>query len=109
MRPGLAVTPTGAVRWRRSGPSGHRGHDHQHDAAPAWVAWLSRLGFKAGLFNIGAQGQFLMGALGAVCVGVHLARQPAAVAVPLALLGGMAAGALVGFHSGPAEGGLGRP
>ena len=34
------------------------------------------LGFKAGLFNIGAQGQFLMGALGAVIVGVQLREAP---------------------------------
>ena len=34
-------------------------------------------GFKAGLFNIGAQGQFLIGALGAVIVGVWLADAPA--------------------------------
>ncbi|MGH2401848.1 MAG: hypothetical protein ACRDE6_03990, partial [Candidatus Limnocylindria bacterium] len=31
------------------------------------------LGFKAGLSNIGAQGQFLMGALGSAAVGAYLA------------------------------------
>ena len=35
------------------------------------------LGFKAGLFNIGVQGQFLMGALGSVIVGVQLRDEPA--------------------------------
>ena len=34
------------------------------------------LAFKAGLFNIGAQGQFLMGALGSVIVGVQLRESP---------------------------------
>ena len=42
-------------------------------------------GFKAGLFNIGAQGQFLVGALGAVIVGVVLADQPAPVAIVAAM------------------------
>jgi len=58
------------------------------------------IGFKAGLFNIGAQGQFLMGALGAVAVGGAVASEPPIVAIPLALLGGMAAGALMGFIPG---------
>ena len=40
------------------------------------------LGFKAGLFNIGAQGQFLMGALGSVIVGVQLRDSPAVIADP---------------------------
>jgi general nucleoside transport system permease protein len=58
------------------------------------------LGFKAGLFNIGAQGQFLMGALGAVAAGGALATQPPIVAIPLALLCGMLAGAAMGFIPG---------
>ena len=41
------------------------------------------LAFKAGLFNIGAQGQFLMGALGSVIVGVQLRESPPIIAVPL--------------------------
>jgi ABC-type uncharacterized transport system permease subunit len=58
------------------------------------------LGFKAGLFNIGAQGQFLMGALGAVAAGAALATEPPIVAIPLALLCGMLAGAAMGFIPG---------
>ncbi len=57
-------------------------------------------GFKAGLFNIGAQGQFLAGALGAVIVGVWLADAPAIVAIPLAALAGFIAGGLWGFVPG---------
>lgn len=57
-------------------------------------------GFKAGLFNIGAQGQFLVGALGAVIVGVWLADAPAAVAIPAAALAGFLAGGLWGFVPG---------
>ncbi len=57
-------------------------------------------GFKAGLFNIGAQGQFLVGALGAVIVGVWLADAPAIVAIPLAALAGFIGGGIWGFVPG---------
>ena len=57
-------------------------------------------GFKAGLFNIGAQGQFLVGALGAVIVGVWAATMPPFVAIPLAVLAGFVAGGLWGFVPG---------
>ena len=58
------------------------------------------IGFKAGLFNIGAQGQFLMGALGAVAVGVAMSDAPPPIAIPAALAGGMLAGAAWGFIPG---------
>jgi ABC-type uncharacterized transport system permease subunit len=58
------------------------------------------LAFRAGLFNIGAQGQFLVGALGAVWVGAMLREAPAVVALPLALTAGMLAGAAWGFVPG---------
>jgi general nucleoside transport system permease protein len=57
-------------------------------------------GFKAGLFNIGAQGQFLVGALGAVIVGVWLKDAPAPIAITLATLAGCAAGGIWGFIPG---------
>jgi ABC-type uncharacterized transport system permease subunit len=57
-------------------------------------------GFKAGLFNIGAQGQFLVGALGAVIVGVMLREAPAPVSITCATLAGMAFGAAWGFVPG---------
>ena len=58
------------------------------------------LGFKAGLFNIGAQGQFLVGALGAVTVGVMFATSPPIIAIPAAVLAGVVAGAAWGFIPG---------
>ena len=58
------------------------------------------LGFKAGLFNIGAQGQFLMGALGSAAVGAWLAGAPGLVAVPIAILSGALLGAAWGFIPG---------
>ena len=57
-------------------------------------------GFKAGLFNIGAQGQFLMGVLGAVTVGVALRDSAPIIAIPAALLGGVIGGAIWGFIPG---------
>ena len=56
--------------------------------------------FKAGLFNIGAQGQFLLGALGAAAAAVMLADAPSVIAVPLAILAGVVAGAAYGFIPG---------
>ena len=58
------------------------------------------IGFRAGLFNIGAQGQFTLGALGSVVVGVALADQPGYVAIPLAVLAGIVVGGLYGFIPG---------
>jgi len=58
------------------------------------------LGFKAGLFNIGVQGQLVMGVLGAVAVGVALANQPTWLAAPLAFLAGTLSGAGWGFIAG---------
>ena len=58
------------------------------------------IGFRAGLFNIGAQGQFLMGAIASVAVAIPFANSPAVIAIPAALLGGMIAGAAWGFVPG---------
>jgi ABC-type uncharacterized transport system permease subunit len=69
--------------------------------APLLLGGLSvGLAFKAGLFNIGAQGQFLMGALGAVAVGAALRESPAILGIPLALAAGMTLGAGWGFIPG---------
>ena len=58
------------------------------------------LGFKAGLFNIGAQGQFLMGALGSAAVGAWVAGAPPIVAIPVAFVAGGLLGAAWGFIPG---------
>jgi simple sugar transport system permease protein len=50
------------------------------------------LGFRAGLFNIGAEGQFYIGALSGVFIAYSIHGLPAIVEVPLALLAGMAGG-----------------
>jgi simple sugar transport system permease protein len=58
------------------------------------------VGFKAGLFNIGGQGQFLVGAVAAAAVGSLLAHQPPAIAVSLSVLAGALLGGLYGFIPG---------
>jgi simple sugar transport system permease protein len=71
------------------------------NAAPLTLAGLSvGLAFKAGLFNIGGQGQFLMGALGAVIVGATFRESSPIIAIPAALVAGMVFGALYGFIPG---------
>ena len=57
-------------------------------------------GFKAGLFNIGAQGQLLFGAITAAAIGFGIEGLPALLHIPLALLGGGVAGALYGAIPG---------
>lgn len=57
------------------------------------------IGFKGGLFNIGAEGQFLMGALASAWVG-YTFNLPWYLHLPLALLGGALAGALWGAIPG---------
>jgi len=71
------------------------------EAAPLILAGLGvGLGFKAGLFNIGAQGQFLIGAVSAVAAGVALRDSGALIAIPCAVIVGGIAGAAWGFIPG---------
>jgi general nucleoside transport system permease protein len=70
-------------------------------AAPLILAGLAvGLGFKAGLFNIGAQGQFLFGALAAAAMGVATAGLPPIAAIPIAILAGAIAGMAYGVIPG---------
>ncbi len=67
------------------------------NATPVIFAGLSvALGFRAGLFNIGAEGQMVVGGLVAVVAGFSFGGLPAAIHLPLALLAGVAAGGLYG-------------
>jgi simple sugar transport system permease protein len=52
------------------------------------------LGFRAGLFNIGAEGQFYIGSLTGIFVAYSIHGLPGVIEIPLALLAGMAGGAL---------------
>ncbi len=71
------------------------------NATPLLLAGLSvGLAFRAGLFNIGGEGQILAGFVGAVAVGFSWPTMPAIFHIPLALLAGAAAGAAWGFIAG---------
>jgi simple sugar transport system permease protein len=70
-------------------------------AAPLMFGGLAiGLGLKAGLFNIGVAGQFLVGAFGAAVVGAALASSSTIVGMPLAMLAGGLFGAAYGFIPG---------
>jgi simple sugar transport system permease protein len=70
-------------------------------ATPYILAGLAvAIGFRCGLFNIGAEGQFFMGALGSAYVGYSIVGLPWFIHLPLALLGGAAAGAIWGAIPG---------
>jgi simple sugar transport system permease protein len=71
------------------------------EATPLILTGLAvAVGFKAGLFNIGANGQFLMGALGAAAVGTVVADLNPFIAITLALGSGMLLSAFYGFIPG---------
>jgi ABC-type uncharacterized transport system permease subunit len=64
-------------------------------ATPLLLTGLAvAVAFRAGYFNIGAEGQFIAGAIGAAVPGLHAPDLPVGVALPLALTAGVAAGLL---------------
>ena len=65
-------------------------------ATPLIFAGLAvALSFRAGLFNIGAQGQIILGAIVSGWVGLN-AGLPAIITIPLVVLGGILGGAIWG-------------
>ena len=56
--------------------------------------------FKTGVFNIGAEGQFVMGSMAACVVGILFGDLPKVILVPLCFIAAMAAGALWGIIVG---------
>lgn len=70
-------------------------------AIPLTLAGLSvAVAFRTGLFNIGAQGQLLAGAVAAGAVGARFGDLPAVVLLPMTLLAGVLAGAGYGAIAG---------
>ena len=53
--------------------------------------------FKTGVFNIGAEGQFVVGSMAAAVVGILFGNLPKGVLIPLCFIAAMAAGALWGI------------
>ena len=56
--------------------------------------------FKTGVFNIGAEGQFVVGSMSAAVVGILLGHLPKPILIPLCFIAAMAAGALWGIVVG---------
>lgn len=70
-------------------------------AVPYVVAGLSvAFSFRTGVFNIGAEGQFVMGSMAAAVVGILLGGLPKFVLIPLCFLAAMLAGVLWGMIVG---------
>ncbi|CAB4650377.1 unannotated protein [freshwater metagenome] len=70
------------------------------NAAPLVLCGLSvAIAFKAGLFNIGAQGQFILGAIGASYVGFHY-QLPIVVHIVVAIVAAIVLSALWGGFVG---------
>ena len=65
------------------------------------VAGLSvAFSFRTGVFNIGAEGQFVVGSMAAAVVGILCGNLPKLVLIPLCFLAAMAAGVLWGLVVG---------
>lgn len=58
------------------------------------------VGIRAGLFNIGAQGQLISGALASAWAGYQFTNLPTIIHLPLSLLFGVTFGALIGAIAG---------
>jgi len=68
-------------------------------AIPYIVVGLSvAFSFKTGVFNIGAEGQFVVGSMAAAVVGILGAALPKPLLIPLCFLASMVAGALWGIN-----------
>lgn len=70
-------------------------------ASPVILAGLSvAVGFRAGLFNIGGEGQVLIGGMFAVFVGITFTSVPFPILAILGLIGGILGGAIWGGFAG---------
>lgn len=56
--------------------------------------------FRTGVFNIGAEGQFVVGAMAACCVGILGGSLPSIILIPLCFLASIVAGAVWGIIVG---------
>jgi len=55
--------------------------------------------YKISIWNIGAEGQFILGAIGATAVTIFFPNMPGALYIPLMMVGGAAAGAIWGLFT----------
>ena len=79
---------------RRAEPAADADPHHPADPHGLAVAFA----FRAGLFNIGGKGQYIVGAIAAVWVGSSFAGMPGFLHIVLAIVAACAAGAVLGRH-----------
>jgi ABC-type uncharacterized transport system permease subunit len=65
-----------------------------------WTGLAAAVAFRMGIFNIGGEGQFMIGAIAASGVGLWLGASMGKAAIPLMILAGMIAGAAAASISG---------
>lgn len=64
-------------------------------ATPIFIAGLAALfAFRSGVWNIGQEGQLLMGAVGATCMGVWITGVPSVIHLPLVFLASVLCGSI---------------
>ena len=78
---------------QRSCPRGHSRTRSSRRHRFAFTGLAAAVAFRVRLFNIGAEGQLYLGAIGAAGIALYLADQPTAVIVPAMIVVGAAAGA----------------
>lgn len=70
-------------------------------ATPYILTGLSvAFSFKTGVFNIGAEGQFVVGAMAACCLGILFGDLPSVILIPMCFAAAMITGALWGILVG---------
>ncbi len=85
-----------SVIWKGSFGSRRQGFTTLEYITPLiFTGVANAIAFKSGLFNIGSEGQFMMGMLAAGIIGVIPGLNPF-IHIPLVILGGMMAGAIWG-------------
>ncbi len=98
---GRSPLQAGAALWIGSVASPEALGSTFEKATPLVLAGLAVIvALRAGLFNIGAQGQLLLGSIMSAYVGYRLSGLPAALHIPLGLAVGMAFGAVPAFVVG---------
>ena len=99
----LSDNPGAAVKYMIAGPFMNKmamGNLIEAAARLVLAGTAASLAFKAGLFNLGGEGQALAGGLAAAAVALYFPSLPRYIALPAALAAGLSAGALIAAISG---------
>ncbi|MGE5552312.1 MAG: ABC transporter permease [Betaproteobacteria bacterium] len=99
----MGISPWAAYRSLFQGTLGslHGISETLLKTGPVLLTGLSfALAFRSGLFNVGAEGQLYLGALGSILVAVYIKGLPLLLHLPLAVAAGFAGGGLWGLLAG---------